>query len=80
MTILFRLVVTVDVTLVFVRVVEDRETKTDCSVRVTVVRGEAETKGHGITVDTKSYVEYKYGVEHLFLTQTSDPASQVDTG
>lgn len=49
----FHFVVTVDVTYVFVTVFEDRETKIDCSVLVTVT-DDGEANGQGMTVDTKS--------------------------
>ena len=70
LTALLRSKITADVTLVFVIVPDERETKTGCSVLVTVVTGKGEANGHGITVDTKSIVEKEYHVWHWFFTQS----------
>ena len=48
------LLVTREVIYAFVMVSEDRDTKTDCSVLVTVVIGLSKANGQGMTVDTKS--------------------------
>jgi len=50
----FLVLVTREVIYVFVMVCEDRDTKTDCSVWVTVVVGSGKANGQGMTVDTKS--------------------------